>query len=402
MPQRAIFSLGFDRHTHVSLYGSLDGCPSVAGLDPDPAMVLLRGLPADQLNLVLGWHSARLPLTDRDLAGLPPILLVNFSLHGFRISPSAEKWLTGPDSELAERQDDPVWCERNLPRLLGFFGRLARLDEGKLTRFMEGLEAVGVGAAEDMALTGEEAWRVMRRSPWSARLRYWVTPDLLAHLPREVVDGAEGLKLFTDGALGARTAALERPFLDGTEGFLLYEDEGFRSLLDQLHSHGKAIAAHAIGHRAIEQVIAALEALGRDGVSFPAVRLEHAQFIGLGQARRARDLGLTLSMQPNFSSDSVDYVDRLPADLCAANNPFRMLIDEVGFVPGRDLIFGSDGMPHGLEYALQWSLFPAYSGQRLTLEELLAGYGGSREGGGSFSVETDEVKRRVSARSPIR
>jgi hypothetical protein len=52
-----------------------------------------------------------------------------------------------------------------------------------------------------------------------------------------------------------------------------------------------------------------------------------------------------------------------------------MLIDRVGFRPGHDLIFGSDGMPHGPTYAAQWSLFPPFAGQRLSLEELLEGYG---------------------------
>jgi hypothetical protein len=56
------------------------------------------------------------------------------------------------------------------------------------------------------------------------------------------------------------------------------------------------------------------------------------------------------------------------------NNPFRMLIDEAGFVPGKDLLFGSDGMPHGARYALESALFPPFPGQRLSLPEFVAGY----------------------------
>ena len=51
-----------------------------------------------------------------------------------------------------------------------------------------------------------------------------------------------------------------------------------------------------------------------------------------------------------------------------------MLIDEAGFVPGENLIFGSDGMPHGVETALQSALFPPEEGQKLTLEEFIQGY----------------------------
>jgi hypothetical protein len=72
-----------------------------------------------------------------------------------------------------------------------------------------------------------------------------------------------------------------------------------------------------------------------------------------------------------------------------------MLIDRAGFVPGKGLIFGSDGMLHGVEYALQWSLFPLYPGQRLTAEELVAGYGFHAEGKGRTLVHVDEAERRV-------
>lgn len=123
--------------------------------------------------------------------------------------------------------------------------------------------------------------------------------------------------------------------------------------------------------------------------------MEHVQFIDEIQARRARELGLVLWMQPNFNSDSRDYTDRLDVHWLAINNPFRMLIDRVGFTPGRDLIFGSDGMPHGVEYALQWGLFPLYREQRITVEELVAGYGPHPEGKGWSLVEIDQAQRRA-------
>ncbi len=155
------------------------------------------------------------------------------------------------------------------------------------------------------------------------------------------------------------------------------------------------MAIHAIGDRAIEQAIGVLERLTADGLRFPLARLEHVQFIDEAQARRAKDLGLVLCMQPNFSSDSRDYADRLAADWLARNNPFRMLIDGAGFVPGQDLIFGSDGMPHGVGPALQWSLFPFHPGQRLSLEELVAGYAPDPSGPGHSLVEVDEAQRQV-------
>ena len=188
------------------------------------------------------------------------------------------------------------------------------------------------------------------------------------------------------------SAALDAPFLGGSEGGLLHTDEELSLLLEELASYKKALSAHALGHRAIAQALRCLGALARGGVEFPSVRLEHVQFIDAAQARLCKESGIVLSMQPNFNSDSVDYADRLIARHRAENDPFRMLIDDWGFVPGEDLIFGSDGMPHGPEYALRWSLFPAYEGQSLSVEEFAAGYGSAHGGegeGSSFAVDPD-------------
>lgn len=394
MPHR--FAPIFDHHSHVSLYAALQGCLDLSACpDPAAALRLMRALPEDRLSLVRGWHSGRLPLSEADLAGLPPLLLVNFSLHGLRLSSGAARLLQDTDPELVARHGDPAWCERNLDRLLVLYGRTAGLTAAKLEAWIQGLEASGTGAVEDLLLTGEAAWRVMRASRWADRLPWWTVPALFETLPAEAKAECAGLKVFTDGALGARTAALTEPFLDGAPGLLLHTDEGLRQALVALHPHGKAVAIHAIGDRAIGQALGALEDLDRQGLRFPLVRLEHVQFITEVQARRARDLGLVLSMQPNFSSDSLDYADRLGSDTLARNNPFRMLIDRVGFQPGRDLIFGSDGMPHGVAYAAEWSLFPPFEGQRLSLTELLTGYGPAPGDLSALELAIDEVAREV-------
>ena len=259
---------------------------------------------------------------------------------------------------------------------------IAGLSPAKLAGLMGGLEAQGIGLADDLTVAGEAELALLRQSPWGAGA-CWATPATFRGLGETSRAGIEGLKFFTDGALGARTAALGGPYLGGGTGLLLHRDEALLRALGEQHGTGKAVAIHAIGDLAVDQAVTALERLDREGLRFPRARLEHAQFITEGQARRARDLGLILSMQPNFTSDSVDYADRLEPRWLEANNPFRMLIDRAGFCPGRDLLFGSDGMPHGVEFALQWSLFPPHPGQRLTMAELIAGHGALPERGWS-------------------
>ena len=385
----------FDRHSHVSVYAALQGCPSLAGCGPEEAMDLLRGLPGDRVTTVLGWQTGRLQLGPEQLRALPPAVIVNFSMHGCLCTPAARPMLDRAQLDLLERQQDPQWREGHMDQLLAFFGMSAGLSAAKLDAFMTGLQRVGIGAVEDMLLTDGGALRVILASPWRGRIRCWTTPAIHRTLDAAGQAAVTGLKLFTDGAVGARTAAMDGAFRNGAKGLLLYPEGVLERTLGELHPLGKPVAIHAIGGRAVTQTLDALERLAAQGLRFPRVRMEHVQFITLRDARRAKALGVVLSMQPNFNSDSVDYVDRLePRDL-EANNPFRMLLDQAGFRCGEDLIFGSDGMPHGVEYALQWSLFPPFPGQRLTVDELVAGHGLPPEGQGHSVLSVDEEGRQV-------
>lgn len=370
-----------DHHTHIGLFASLSHCLDLADLDRSEALAQMHALPSDRLNTVYGWHSGRVPLAPADLADLPPILLINLSLHSFLLTPSAVERVRDVEPEILERKDDPVWCEQNMPRLLAFFGRSARLEIGKFSEFMTRMEAMGVNRVDELLLQSQNAWEVMQESRWGRGIRYWTTPRIFHNrLSPEAKASISGFKVFLDGALGASTAALREGFLDGQAGLLIYRDDELDALLGSLQGLGPGLAIHAIGERAIDQALGSIGRLHRAGPAFPQVRLEHAQLITEPQARLAKDLGVHLSMQPNFSEDSLSYQDRLGAEILARNNPFRMLIDRVGFLPGKDLVFGSDGMPFGLQAQLQWGLFPPAPGQVLRLEELLDGLDAASEG----------------------
>jgi hypothetical protein len=84
------------------------------------------------------------------------------------------------------------------------------------------------------------------------------------------------------------------------------------------------------------------------------------------------------------------------------NNPFRMLIDEAGFVPGINLLFGSDGMPHGVQYALENSLFPPFPGQKLALDEFVAGYCMPDLENGFVDVTIDYEERTITTKVTLK
>jgi hypothetical protein len=369
-----------DHHSHVSLYAALQGLPDLGGFPAGAqgsasALALLKRLPRDTLSLVTGWHTDRLSLGPAQLAELPPALIVNSSLHGFVITTAGLPFAKELWPELALHANDEAWIERNIGPTFSFYVRLAGFNAAKLESFMAKMEGLGIGALDDMTIASEEALGIVKTSRFADRIRCWATPEVYRGLSPSSRELCEGIKIFLDGSLGARSASIDAPFKDGHEGGLLYSDGELRAILVEVAGFKTGLSAHALGHRSIEQILCALEALDREGIDIPSVRLEHVQFIKLAQARRSKEMGVVLSMQPNFNADSVDYADRLIERHLAENDPYRMLIDEAHFVPGEDLVFGSDGMPHGTEFGLRWSLFPAYESQRLSSEEFSSGYG---------------------------
>ncbi len=380
-----------DRHTHVSFYAALgaavdlSGCSTLGG-----ALEALAAGPGP-LIAARGWKDNLYDLPRADLDRLPPAAVCNISLHSFRLNSGARDLLRRGHPEIVANIDDQDWVERHLPDLFELF-TLAGGAAG-IPAFMDGLARQGVWAAADMLVSSDEAaLALMDKYPGRAGL--WASRAGLEKLGPAARSALLGIKLFADGALGARSAALKTPYLDAGTGVLLHTAEGLRTMLEEAAALAGGAAVHAIGDAALDLALDALEGARASAGPFRA-RIEHAQLITRAQALRARRLGVTLCMQPNFSGDSVCYADRLPAAYLPLNNPFRMLIDEAGFVPGADLVFGSDGMPHGAEEALRSALFPPYPGQRLTLGEFTAGYCLPDLSAGHIDAEIDAAAREV-------
>jgi len=296
--------------------------------------------------------------------------------------------------DIIENYKDPDWCEKHLTELVLFFSKILPTTLETVLDYAELLKNdYGIFEIEDMLLPSDDLYRMVRYSPLSERVFFWADIKTFKSLSEETRTKINGIKLFTDGANGAATAAINEPYLTGEKGILTHSDRELTELMEESLNISNAVAIHAIGDKAIDQIISSTEIIRRNGIIKP-VRIEHCQFIFEESAKKAKDLGIILSLQPNFNEDSVIYADRIPQKYVRQNNPFRMLIDKAGFIPGKDLIFGSDGMPHGVEFALEQSLWPPFPVQKLTLDEFVAGYcvkGGSKE----LDIEIDDEKKSV-------
>lgn len=135
---------------------------------------------------------------------------------------------------------------------------------------------------------------------------------LAARAPRTDNSGrivTRAIKLYVDGALGSRGAALNAPYSDQpqTSGLLLMTHEDAAPLFKQALRDGVQIATHAIGDRGNKLVLdwyeEALKAVPPDErkVENPRWRIEHAQILSLDDIGRFSRLGVIASMQPSHA-----------------------------------------------------------------------------------------------------
>lgn len=386
----------YDHHSHTSLYAAFPKNVTFWDvMEKSKAEDIIAGLPPDKLTLIPGWNQNNFTFTDKELAAMPPVIIAYYTLHKMVMSPAAEAIVRESHPEIAANYKNQEWYEKNIAEILSFLGTIIAITDTEVHDHLQNIENEGVLHVEDMLLVDEKAFRIINKSPMSGRVTFWAGPGLYEKLPPDIQKRIKGIKIWTDGEFTLKTSAMFKPYLGGTDkGLLCYEDAALLGLIKKFGGQNKALALHAIGDRAVSQILKVLKALRSEGIRLPEIRIEHALFISIEQARDAKDLGVILSMQPNFSSDSISFASMLPEGYPKKNNPFRMLIDEVGFVPGKNLVFGSDGMPHGVETALQSALFPPEEGQKLTLEEFVQGYTLPDEKV-ELAIEIDYVDKRV-------
>jgi hypothetical protein len=111
------------------------------------------------------------------------------------------------------------------------------------------------------------------------------------------------IKIFVDGSLGARTAALKQPYSDdpSTKGMSLYSQRRLNRLVLKAHKAGFQLAIHAIGDRAVDMTLKALEkALKAVPREDHRHRIEHVSVLNADLVRRMKELGVIASVQPHF------------------------------------------------------------------------------------------------------
>jgi predicted amidohydrolase YtcJ len=152
-------------------------------------------------------------------------------------------------------------------------------------------------------------------------------------------------KIFSDGALSTRTAAVRQPYA-GTDdrGILLWEPDVLAGMIRRAHRNGWHIATHALGDRAIETVLAcyrqALEEMPRPDHRH---RIEHCMMTDEGLAEQIKDLGVLPSLQPDIFRLGDGYIAAMGMERAETVIPmaiFNRLGIRVAFSSDRPVIPG--------------------------------------------------------------
>ncbi|MEO0087613.1 MAG: amidohydrolase [candidate division WOR-3 bacterium] len=137
--------------------------------------------------------------------------------------------------------------------------------------------------------------------------------------------------ILIDGSLSSYTAALSEPYNDNpnTSGILYFTDEELYKFLRDADNESLQIAVHAIGDRAIEQVVNIYEKFLKENSL--RHRIEHCEVLNNELIRKIKKLNLVISCQPAFEyfwgGKGKLYEKRL-GDRIKFTNPYRSLLNE--------------------------------------------------------------------------
>lgn len=148
-------------------------------------------------------------------------------------------------------------------------------------------------------------------------------------------------KLYQDGALGSRGAALLADYADepGNRGLLFFEPKALRSQVRKVLDCGFQVGIHAIGDQANQSV---LDVLGDVAAEFPdnpgRHRIEHVQILAPADVRRFAELSVIAAMQPTHATSDMYWAGRrLGEERLRYSYAWRSLLDS-----GARLALGSD------------------------------------------------------------
>ena len=221
-----------------------------------------------------------------------------------------------------------------------------------LGKAQEILLANGVTSIADMGTTMQD-WQSFRRAGDAGQLKIRII-SYAAGIDHMIAIGGPGpspwlyddhlrlagVKLYIDGALGSRGALLKQPYADkpGETGLAMVTSAQLKNKMSRAAMDGFQTAVHAIGDKANDEILSAIEELRYTYKGDRRWRVEHAQIVDPADIKRFVATGTIASMQPvHQTSDRLMAEARLGPDRLAGAYAWKSLLDS-----GAKRAFGTD------------------------------------------------------------
>jgi predicted amidohydrolase YtcJ len=212
-----------------------------------------------------------------------------------------------------------------------------------------------------------------------------------------------GVKLFMDGALGSRGAAMLAPYSDDAHnhGLLMMSPEQHAAAVRKAAGCNAQVATHAIGDRGNRIVLDNYQAvLAEHPGADLRWRVEHAQVVALEDIARFAPLGVIASMQPTHATSDMGWAqDRVgPQRILGAYAWQRYLTSGAWLALGSDFPVEQVDPRLGLRAAVtrqDADAQPAqgwYADQRLTAAQALDGFTADAARAGFDELEVGQLK----------
>lgn len=193
------------------------------------------------------------------------------------------------------------------------------------------------------------------------------------------------VKLYIDGAMGSRGAALLEDYSDdaGNSGLLFMGREDLEARVDKALACGFQVGVHAIGDRGNRVVLDALETvMPRHPANPGRHRIEHAQTLTAGDVPRFAQMGVIAAMQPTHATSDMYWIeDRLGPGRTVYAYAWRMLLESRAHLAlGSDFPVEEVNPMLGMYAAVTrqdsegWPPGGWYPGQVLSREEAVRGF----------------------------
>lgn len=170
------------------------------------------------------------------------------------------------------------------------------------------------------------------------RVRYFLPVQQLAMIREIGIESGfgndmiaiAGVKIFADGALGTRTAAVVEQYNDDHDnyGMLTTSPDAMQQQVAAALQAGLDVAIHAIGDRAVQVAIDGIQTALQQQAKKTAqhhCRIEHVQLLAENDIRRMADLEIVASVQPFHAVSDRDVADRAWHTTTSLRYPYATL-----------------------------------------------------------------------------